>query len=70
MEDTQHAMDLWETIEVNKEIMRLIRSKYPEALQLQWNPLELDYYKQLEAETEKAKQYLETTVGPEAKPSF
>lgn len=66
--DLHHVLNLWDTIEVNGEIMRLIKSKYPEGRRLQWDTMEARYYKHLKAETEKARQYLEATVDPELEP--
>jgi hypothetical protein len=64
MEDVKHVVKLQDTVEVNREIMRLIRSKHPENPRIEWDPGELAYYNQLKAETEKASQYLEATASP------
>lgn len=45
-------------VEVNKKIMALIKSKYPEDFPDEYNTPESRYYKRLELDTEEAEQYL------------
>lgn len=52
-------MDLQAQVDTNKEIMRLIRSKYPGDFPLGYNTPESRYYEQLKKEAEEAERYLE-----------
>jgi tellurite resistance protein len=52
-------MDLQEQIDTNKEIMRLIRSKYPEDFPDTYNTPEARYYERLKRDTEEAERLLE-----------
>ena len=50
-------MDLKEAIKINKEIMALIRSKYPGDPYIEHNTPESRYYYKLKQETERAEKY-------------
>lgn len=50
-------MDFRMTIEINKEIMRLIKSKYPEIFPTGYSGPDYTYYKQLERDIEEAERH-------------
>ena len=50
-------MNLEKQVEINKEIMGLIRSKYPSGFPLAYNTPESRYYERLERDIAKVVQY-------------
>jgi len=53
-------MNLKDTIEVNKRIMKLIKRKYDEAFPAGHNTLESRYYEHLDLDTRDAESFLGT----------
>jgi hypothetical protein len=49
-------MDLAETITVNRQIMKLIASKYPELFPAAYNNIDATYYKRLQRDTQHVEQ--------------
>lgn len=54
-------MDFKVTIEINRKIMALIKSKYSNDFPLAYNNPDAQYYNRLDAEVFKAEKYLESS---------